>query len=240
MTLVEVMTAMVILLVGVLGVLSTLDTANAVTSENLARDGATGLAREQLERARGLPYADLANSTTIASALSSGLADSDASVVATFTSRRRGVTYRTTIESCVLDDPSDGIGGATGTPCKPLPPTSGGGGPPVNVPGSGSSVLGLNVLGIQLAGAGDVVDIVCSLVGRDSILDSLIGQGRSLNALVSSGSDAGVCTSGGKVAVDRQANDATAVTTTVEWTVPRSGRVVQRAVVSGPREVLTP
>ena len=43
----------------------------------------------------------------------------------------------------------------------------------------------------------------------------------------------------GQVVVDRQPSDATAVTTTVLWSNPRSGQVVQRAVVSGPR-VATP
>ena len=234
MTLVEVMVAMVVLVIGVLGVIAMLDTGNRVTSENLARDGATGLAREQLERVREIAYTSLADPTSVAAALVPALGDSDAPVAATFTTRRRGVTYTTTISSCVLDDPSDGIGPAPGTPCRPLPPASGGGGT-VPVSGGSGSLLNLNVLGIQLTGSGNVVDAVCSLVGRNSALDSLIGQGGTLNPLVSTGADVGVCSSGSQVTVDRQPADATAVTSTVTWTSPRSGRVVQRAVVSGPR-----
>ena len=68
MTLIEVMVAMVVLVVGVLGVTTMLNTGNKVTRENLARDGATGLAREQLERVRDLTYASLANPDSVATA----------------------------------------------------------------------------------------------------------------------------------------------------------------------------
>ena len=144
------------------------------------------------------------------------------------------MTYTTTITSCVLDDPSDGIGAAPGTPCKPLPPADGGGGS-VPDPGGSGSLVGLNVLGIQLSGTGSVVDVACALLGRDSVLDALIGQGAALSPLVSTGADVGVCSSNAQVVVDRQPSDATAVTSTVTWSSPRSGRVVQRAVISGPR-----
>jgi prepilin-type N-terminal cleavage/methylation domain-containing protein len=237
MTLVEVMVAMVVLVIGALGVLSMLDTGNQVTRENLARDGATALAREQLERARDMTYATLAYPSQVASSLASALDDSDPAVVATFVTRRRNITYTTTVSSCVLDDPSDGIGAATGTPCQPVDCTV------VNCagvhnpnPSSASSLLNVNVLGISVDGAGSVVDAVCALLPRnDSTLNSLIGQGGALSSLVSTGADVGVCSSGAQVALDRQPNDVTAVTSTVTWSSPRAGRVVQRALVSGPR-----
>jgi type II secretory pathway pseudopilin PulG len=238
MTLVEVMVAMVVLVVGVLGVATMLDTGNKVTRDNVARDGATGLAREQLERVREMTYASLADPSSVATGLIPAIGDSSSTGAATFTTVRRNVTYTTTITSCVLDDPSDGIGVVKGTPCTPLPSGSGGGGT-VPVAGSSGSLLGLNVLGIQLTGTGNVVDAVCSLLGRNSVLDSLVGQGAALSGLISTGADVGVCSSNAQVAVDRQPSDATAVTTTVSWSSPRSGRVVQRAVVSGPR-VATP
>lgn len=236
MTLIEVMVAMVVLLVGALGVISMLDTGNKVTRENIARDGATGLAREQLERAREITYAKLADPAQVASSLSSVLDESDAPIAATFVTRRRGVSYTTTITTCVLDDPSDGIGAATGTACAPLDPDDGGGGPTVPVTGGSGSLLNVNVLGIPVSGTGSVVDAVCALLGRDSVLDALAGQPSGLlSPLVSTGADVGVCSSGSQVAVDRQANDATAVTSRVTWSSPRSGHVVQRAVISGPR-----
>lgn len=239
MTLIEVMVAMVVLVVGALGVISMLDTSNKVTRENLARDGATSLAREQLERAREMTYATLAYPDQIASALYSALGDSDAPVAATFVTRRRGVSYTTTISSCVLDDPSDGLGPATGTPCTPTPTCPA---PCASVPvtGTAGSLVGLNVLGIPVSGTGSAVDAVCALVGRDSVLDGLFGQGSgALSSLVSTGADVGVCSGGGQVAVDRQPNDATAVTSTVTWSWPRSGKVVQRGVISGPRVTTT-
>jgi prepilin-type N-terminal cleavage/methylation domain-containing protein len=52
MTLVEVLVATVILLVGVLGVIPLLDTANKVTDDNRARDTGNALVREQLEKAQ--------------------------------------------------------------------------------------------------------------------------------------------------------------------------------------------
>jgi Tfp pilus assembly protein PilV len=66
MTLVEVLVAMVILVVGVLGVAPLLDTANKVTDENLARDTANALVREQLERAREMPALTLTDVTAVA------------------------------------------------------------------------------------------------------------------------------------------------------------------------------
>jgi type IV pilus modification protein PilV len=232
MTIVEVLVAMVILVIGVLGVLSMLDTANSVTNENLARDGASALAREQLERAREMAYSDLADPTRVAATLVPALADSDAPVAATFTTRRRSIAYTTTITTCVLDDPSDGIGLAPGTPCRPqtLPP-----GHPSSVDsGPGSTVLALNVLGIPVTGGGQVVQALCSLVGTG--LDALIGQGGALQGLISSGADVGLCsTTGGQVAVDRQAADVTAVSTAISWARPRAGHVSQRTLISGPK-----
>jgi hypothetical protein len=107
-------------------------------------------------------------------------------------------------------------------------------------PSSTSSLLNVNVLGISVSGKGSVVDAVCALLPRnDAALNALIGQGGALSSLVSTGADVGVCSTGAQVAVDRQPNDVTAVTSTVSWSSPRSGTVVQRALVSGPR-VSTP
>lgn len=237
MTIVEVVVAMVILLVGVLGVIPLLDAGNQVTGENLARDNATALVREQLEKARDIAYSALADPSAVATALSPAVSGSDPAVAAVFTTRRRGITYTTTIASCVLDDPSDGIGAATGTPCRPLAPASGGGGT-LSTSGSGTS-LNLNVLGIQVTGGGALVEAVCSLLGtRGSIVDGLLGAGGALPGLVSTGADTTFCAGKGNVAFDREANDATAVTSTVTWPqsrAGRAGRVTQRVVVSGPR-----
>lgn len=237
MTLVEVMVAMLILLVGVIGVFGLLDTSSRITSQNLSRDAATALAREQLERVRELPYGSLASAAGVATSLSSVVAGAQPATGTAFTATRRATTYTSTISTCVLDDPADGIGPATGTPCQPLAPAQGGGGTAPS--GSGSSTLSLNVLGIQLTGGGQVVDAVCSLLGtRGSVLDALLGSGGALSGLVSSGADTTFCTGKGNVAFDRQANDATAITTEVTWRYPGStttNRLSQRIMVSGPR-----
>lgn len=235
-SLVEVIAAMVVLVIGVLGVLASVDTSNEITQRNLSRDTGTTLVREQIERTRDLPYSDLATPSKIASGLATAMQDTTAPITngTVFTTTRRGITYTTTVTSCVIDDPSDGIGVAPGQACKPLPASSGGGGTVSG--GSGSSTLSLNVLGIPVTGGGSVVDAVCNLLGRNSILDALIGSGGALSGLISSGADVGVCSSSNSnVAVDRQAADATAVTSTVTWTRPRAGRVSQRTVVTGPR-----
>jgi prepilin-type N-terminal cleavage/methylation domain-containing protein len=280
MTLIEVMVAMTILLVGVLGVFSMLDTGNQVTRHNLAREAATSLAREEIERARqivysageaanvadpaivtdpanvadpalALPpagsslrditkmvYADLSDPKKVAGGLASVVAGSDppaTSESTSFVTKRRGFTYTTTIQSCVIDDPSDGIGAAPGTSCTPLPTSSGGGG--TTSGGSGSTTLNLNILGIPITGAGQIVEAVCNLLGRNSILDGLLGAtSGALGGLVSAGADTSLCSSGTRqVAYDRQAADATRVTAKVTWTRPNVGTVTQHAVVAGPQ-----
>jgi prepilin-type N-terminal cleavage/methylation domain-containing protein len=280
MTLIEVMVAMAILLVGVLGVFSMLDTGNEVTRHNLAREAATSLAREEIELARQvlhnaaeaaavpdpaivtdpahvadpavdlltpgnatlldltkMVYADLADPRKIAGGLAGAVKGSNpppSNESTSFVTWRRGFAYTTTIASCVIDDPSDGVGGAPGTPCAPLPPASGGGGTAPG--GSGSTTLNLNILGIPITGGGQIIEAVCSLIGRNSVLDGLLGGGGLLGGLVSSGADTGLCSSGTRqVAYDRQPADALRVTARVTWTKPTAGKVVQHTVIAGPQ-----
>jgi hypothetical protein len=282
MTLVEVLVAMVILLVGVLGVIPLLDTADKVTDDNMARDTANALVREQLETVHELPPLSLPDVTAVATQIAAAVSGSTTPqtilpsicnayplvcqglqpvggvlrlpttfpggggppggisivpVTSAFTTTRANVPYTTMLSSCVLDDPSDGIGAAPGAPCTPLASTSGGGG---TVTTSGSTALNLNVLGIQVTGAGALVEVVCNLFGtRGSILDGLLGSGGLLGGLVSTGADTTFCSGGkGTIAFDRQPVDATALTATVTWPETRSGRggtLTQRVVISGPR-----
>ncbi|MEA2149417.1 MAG: hypothetical protein QOD69_1247 [Solirubrobacteraceae bacterium] len=251
MTIIEVMVAMVVLLVGALGVMTMLDTSSKVTTANIARDGALGLAREQLEASRELSYSTLAQPTAAATQLvshvSGSLLSSLASTVtniptnpvavpaATFTTNRRKVAYATTFTTCVLDDPADGIGASTGAPCTPLPVADGGGTTPVSS-GPGGTTLNLNVLGIPISGAGALTDILCALIGRDSVLDGLIGRNGLLNGLVNSGADVGICSSTSQVAIDPTPADAVAVTSVVRWSTPAPGGMITlRTVIAGPR-----
>jgi prepilin-type N-terminal cleavage/methylation domain-containing protein len=255
MTMVEVMVAMVILLVGVLGSITLLDVGNHSTTDNVTRDAAIALAREQLETAREIQFTSLPDVTTVATELSSTMTGMIPGFIPTFFASfipgvgtfqfpamkfsvtRLGTTYASTLSTCVLDDPSDGIGPAPGTSCTPVSAANGGGGSVSS--GAGTPALNLNVLGIQITGGGDLVSTVCALLGtRGSVLDSLLGSGGLLAPLVSSGADTTFCTGKGNVAFDRQPTDAVAITTVVNFTYPgstRTGSVTQRVVVPGPR-----
>lgn len=111
MTLVELLVAVFVLLVGILGVVSLVDGANMTTSANRAREAATNLTRELIEDARSVPYAGLEQDSlldTLAS-LSGGTVQSGAIVV-----ERRGVTFTSTPSLCYVDDPKDGYGDHAG------------------------------------------------------------------------------------------------------------------------------
>ena len=105
-TLVEVMVAIVVLLVGVLGVVALLDGANAVTSKTKAREGATNIARSASRVSRSVRYRDLTTNELVA-ALSSRPGLADASPAPGYTIRQRGISYRMTLTVCSLDDPKD-------------------------------------------------------------------------------------------------------------------------------------
>jgi prepilin-type N-terminal cleavage/methylation domain-containing protein len=256
MTMVEVMVAMVILLVGVLGSITLLDAGNHATTDNVTRDAAVALAREQLETAREVSFTALPDVTNVATKLTSVLPGVlPASLVATtfpvvipgfgtfnfpamkFNTQRLGVTYGSTVTTCVLDDPSDGIGPAPGSACTPVSVANGGGG--ASGSGTGSPTLPLNILGIAITGGGQVIEAVCALLGtRGSIIDTLLGTGGLLAPLVSTGADTTYCAGKGNVAFDRQPTDAVAISTVVNFTYPgstRTGSVTQRVVVPGPR-----
>src|SRR4051812_22037731 len=150
MTLVEVTVAMVILLVGVLGVVPLLDTANKVTNDNRGRDTATALVREEIEKAREMPFMSFADPTAITAYLASPQVLPGSSVLpnpSSFTTTRRGILFTTTIASCVVDDPSDGIGAATGAPCGQHPAAIGVGSISAN---DYSTSDNRNILGIQI------------------------------------------------------------------------------------------
>jgi prepilin-type N-terminal cleavage/methylation domain-containing protein len=110
-TLVEVLVAIFILLVGVLGVVSLIDGSNFATAKTKSREGGTNLAREILDGARAVDY-DKLNPTEIVGELQSqpGLADSDASAPG-WQIARRGIDYTVTaVPVCKVDDPKDGFG----------------------------------------------------------------------------------------------------------------------------------
>lgn len=109
-TLVEVLIAATLLVVGVLGLLTMLDTANAATATVRAREGATTLARQVTEAARSVPYGALAPRTIEAELQAQpGLASRQGAGTA-WTLERRGFLYAVSATVCSVDDPADGTG----------------------------------------------------------------------------------------------------------------------------------
>jgi type II secretory pathway pseudopilin PulG len=108
-TLVEVMVAIAVLMVGVLGTVSMVDAANQTTSANNQRETATSLAREIVESVRTVPYPTIAGGGLAAAVQGqSGLADDDAA--GGWQIERRGTTFTIAVTACAFDDPRDGTG----------------------------------------------------------------------------------------------------------------------------------
>ena len=113
-TIIEVLMASFVLLVGVLGTVTLIDTAIGVGKTSRSREAATNLTREIVETAGVVDY-DLLLTDTATPALQSkdGLADAEPGTEG-WQVERRGVTFAVTVESCIFDDPKDGsFAGAT-------------------------------------------------------------------------------------------------------------------------------
>jgi prepilin-type N-terminal cleavage/methylation domain-containing protein len=115
-TLVEVLAAIAILLIGVLGVAALATGANKTTGRTKSHEAAAGLAREMLESSRAMPYADL-TAASLSSMLRQRHPDSDAATPG-WQVKRRGITYTATSSLCTLDDPKDGMGAHDASFCS--------------------------------------------------------------------------------------------------------------------------
>ena len=122
-TLVEVMVAVVLLIVGVLGVVTMVTGANAQTAVTKSREGATNLSREVIDAARGVDYDSLTGSGVVAALQAEpGLADSD-TTLAGWQINRRGIVYTiASLPICVVDAQADGYG-AHPAPSDPAAPS---------------------------------------------------------------------------------------------------------------------
>lgn len=114
-TMIEVLIAMAVLLVGMLGTFVLVGTANGSLSQTKAREGATNLARELLENARETAYPEVGQSSWFTSTLrdipgGSGQVTSPASNSARTNVTRRKITYTTTVSWCSVDDSGDDFG----------------------------------------------------------------------------------------------------------------------------------
>ena len=108
-TLIEVIVASTVLLIGIGATLGLMDIANGTTVKTRAREGGTNLTRELVEAARSIPYSSLSPATVVTELQGQpGLADAGAG--AGWTIRRRGITYTVTASVCTMDDARDGGG----------------------------------------------------------------------------------------------------------------------------------
>jgi type II secretory pathway pseudopilin PulG len=235
-SLVELIVAMFVLLVGMLGVATLVNTGDAQTGRTAAREGGTNLVREVLERARTVTYASLTpDASGHPAALTSLAGLQTAGGTGTWiVTDRRGVTYTLRADVCKIDDIADSVGGRDTTFCNL---TTGSGGGPSGLPGSTSTqvyadlaALGLNV---NVTLGGSAASIVCALLGANPSLNTTLG---GLASLVANKADVQVCnaTTGTQTTIDRNPDDFTRVTVTATWTKGKTESVVQSTLIPNP------
>jgi Tfp pilus assembly protein PilV len=109
-TIIEVLVAAVVLLVGIMGVLGIVIQADGVSTSNRAREQGVALQREVVEAARAIPYDQLSQNSIVSKIQAMpGLADST-SGSSGWTVMRRNITYTISVGTCAVDDSNDGTG----------------------------------------------------------------------------------------------------------------------------------
>ena len=126
-TLVELLVAAFVLVVGMAGAFALLNGANRTTTTNNARMGATNLARELLEDARSVDYDTLTPTRHHRRAAGQGAASR--ARPRRGSSSRRGIEYTVTADVCTFDDPKDNVAATPPanvcTPQAPVPASAG-------------------------------------------------------------------------------------------------------------------
>lgn len=112
-TLVEVLVAMTVLVVGVLATVTIVDAAARANSATRQRDAGVNLARDLIEAARSVPYERLTD-TGVAGELQRVPGLEDRSGLG-YDIERGGVDYAVAVDVCVMDDPADGGGPRSST-----------------------------------------------------------------------------------------------------------------------------
>jgi len=221
-TLIEVMMAALVLVVGMLGTVALIDGANATTSSTKAREQGVSLQRELVEAARSISYSQL-TPTSIASRIqaNSGLEDSNLSSPG-WTIRRRGVTYSVSAGACSVDDGKDGTG--THDPASFCATGAGitTAGQCRNILGVGGSIQGNGTAATGSAGIGD-----CGIdLNLDGTVDNLVEGSVNLCAL-------GLCIT--PTGTDSNPDDYKRIVTLVRWDRGTGGRyAIQSSTVSNP------
>jgi type IV pilus assembly protein PilV len=118
-TLIEVLVAAMVLVVGLLALLGMLDVASHTTHTNRVRQQATNLAREVTEDVRALAYSpQLATPSSIAGGVLAQLTPGATLSGSTLSVQRSGYSFNVTFTTCSLDDPSDGYGNHSSLPAS--------------------------------------------------------------------------------------------------------------------------
>jgi type II secretory pathway pseudopilin PulG len=108
-TLFETLIAAVVLVVGLTALFGLLDTSLKATAATRAREGATNLAREILEDAQTIPYAQLSpNAVEGELQAMNGLANEGSG--SAWLIKRRGIVYTVKVKDCSINDPKFGYG----------------------------------------------------------------------------------------------------------------------------------
>jgi Tfp pilus assembly protein PilV len=223
-TLIEIIVASFVLIVGMLGTLVLIDVANSKTSDTKGREAATSLVRELTEDARGIPFTQLTQQSLAASLQSrAGLSSAPGSTY--YTIRRRGFTYSVDVSVCSLDDPRNGIAShANGNFCRgdangydqtqscPAAIAAQGGGTDSN-----GNKFSCGIPDSTLAWS------TCTMTGA--------GQTGSASAEATSAANATTCLSGSATPLDGDPEDYKRVVLQVRW---GAHRVAQTTLIANP------
>ncbi|HEX8741941.1 MAG TPA: prepilin-type N-terminal cleavage/methylation domain-containing protein [Thermoleophilaceae bacterium] len=109
-SLIEVLVAMAVILVGVLGTVGLLERASAQSSEAKTRQTANALIRDVVETAQGAQYAQLTSTSAKTTLQSNGFPDDVPLTTGSWEVKRNGITFTMGVSACIVDDPRDGQG----------------------------------------------------------------------------------------------------------------------------------
>lgn len=225
MTLIEVMVAMTILVVGALGTLTMIEGSFRSSSRTTAQEQGTNLARELVERARQVPYVSMTQAGAPA-ALAAAIPEATTATGTSFTVTRRGVVYTVNVDACSIDDPSDGAGAGDATFC--LAPT-----------GAGTATAGTkNVLGYNVAWTGDPITALCLVTTSNGAIGNLVSSlTGNLLGLAQGGaqiSGCGATSPSRTIALDDAPDDLRRVKITLSWNRGGPASLVQTTLLASP------
>ena len=112
-SIIEVLVAALVLVIGITGTVGLLASANSSTVAASSTEGATNLAREITEKVRRLPFSDL-TPAALNGRLQALPALASTSGGPAWTVTRRSTTYTIVTDVCSVDDPKDGLGSHAG------------------------------------------------------------------------------------------------------------------------------